>query len=69
MFIDKKDQLISEASVHRLLRENGLLTSPGIIVMKAGGKFKERLQPALADRLHVLEYHRLRQVLLVDDPQ
>jgi transposase-like protein len=41
-FIDEKAQFISEASVYRLLRANGLLTSPAYIVMKAADEFKDK---------------------------
>ncbi|MFN7190658.1 MAG: IS3 family transposase [Rhodospirillales bacterium] len=41
-FTDEKAQFISEASVYRLLRANGLLTSPAYIVMKAADEFKDK---------------------------
>jgi transposase InsO family protein len=41
-FTDEKAQFISEASVYRLLRANGLLTSPAFIVMKAADAFKDK---------------------------
>ena len=41
-FTDEKAQVISEASVYRLLRANGLLTSPAFIVMQAAYEFRER---------------------------
>jgi transposase InsO family protein len=41
-FTDEKAQFISEASVYRLLRANGLLTSPAFIVMKAADEFKDK---------------------------
>jgi transposase InsO family protein len=40
--IDEKAQFISEASVYRLLRANGLLTSPAFIVMKAADEFQDK---------------------------
>jgi transposase InsO family protein len=41
-FVDKKAQFISEASVYRLLKARGLLTSPAYIVMKAADEFHEK---------------------------
>jgi transposase InsO family protein len=41
-FTDEKVQFISEASVYRLLRANGLLTSPAFIVMKAADEFRDK---------------------------
>jgi putative transposase len=41
-FTDEKAQFISEASVYRLLRANGLLTSPAFIVMKAAEEFRDK---------------------------
>lgn len=41
-FTDEKAQFISEASVYRLLRANGLLTSPAFIVMKAADEFRDK---------------------------
>jgi hypothetical protein len=41
-FTDEKAQFISEASVYRLLRANGLLTSPAFIVMEAAEEFKDK---------------------------
>jgi hypothetical protein len=38
-FTDEKAQFISEASVYRLLRANGLLTSPAYIVMNSSAAF------------------------------
>jgi putative transposase len=38
-FTDRKRSFISEASVYRLLKERGLVTSPAFIVMKAADKF------------------------------
>jgi putative transposase len=40
--VEEKAQFISEASVYRLLRANGLLTSPAFIVMKAADAFKDK---------------------------
>jgi len=41
-FTDERAQFISEASVYRLLRANGLLTSPAFIVMKAADEFHDK---------------------------
>ena len=41
-FTDERAQFISEASVYRLLRANGLLTSPAFIVMKAADEFRDK---------------------------
>ncbi len=38
-FTDRERSYVSEASVYRLLRAEGLLTSPGFIVMKAAERF------------------------------
>ena len=61
--------LCSEASVYRLLKAHDLIASPAFIVMKAADEFKgqdDGAQPAVADRLHLSEGHRLRLVLPVD---
>lgn len=39
-FTDKERSFVSEASVYRLLKEHGLITSPAFIVMKAADKFQ-----------------------------
>ena len=39
-FTDKERSFVSEASVYRLLKGHGLITSPAFIVMKAAGKFQ-----------------------------
>ena len=41
-FTDDRAQFISEASVYRLLRAHGLLTSPAYIVMKAADEFHDK---------------------------
>jgi len=41
-FTDTKAQFISEASVYRLLRAHGLITSPAYIVMKAADEFRDK---------------------------
>jgi transposase InsO family protein len=38
-FTDRERSFVSEASVYRLLKERGLVTSPAFIVMKAADKF------------------------------
>ena len=39
-FTDKERSFVSEASVYRLLKGHGLITSPAFIVMKAADKFQ-----------------------------
>ena len=41
-FTDERAQFVSEASVYRLLRAHGLLTSPTFIVMKAADEFRDK---------------------------
>ena len=41
-FTDTKTQFISEASVYRLLKAAGLITSPAYIVMKAADEFRDK---------------------------
>ena len=41
-FTDSKAQFISEASVYRLLKAAGLITSPAYIVMKAADEFRDK---------------------------
>jgi putative transposase len=41
-FTDTKAQFISEASVYRLLKVAGLITSPAYIVMKAADEFRDK---------------------------
>jgi putative transposase len=38
-FTDSKRSFVSEASVYRLLKEHGLITSPAFILMKAADRF------------------------------
>src|SRR6476469_10331352 len=67
-FTDTRSYFISEASVYRLLKTQGLIASPAVIVIKAAGSFKEdqRAQPAVADRFHLPEGDRLGLVLSVE---
>ena len=68
-FTDTEGYFVSEASVYRLLKALDLITSPAYIVIKAADEFKRQdhgAQPALADRLHLSEGHRLGLVLSVD---
>ena len=61
-------QLLSEASVYRLLKAVRLIPSPAFILMKAADRFAtsdDCAQPALADRLHLPQGHRLGLVLPV----
>ncbi len=41
-FTDTKAYLVSEASVYRLLKAHGLVTSPAFVVIKAADEFKEK---------------------------
>ena len=41
-FTDERAQFISEASVYRLLKAHGLITSPAFIVMKAADEFRDK---------------------------
>jgi len=41
-FTDERAQFISEASVYRLLKAHGLITSPAFIVMKAADAFRDK---------------------------
>ena len=66
-FTDTKGSFVSEASVYRLLKDHGLITSPAFI-FEGGRSLRQsdhRAQPALADRLHLPQGHRLGLVLPV----
>jgi putative transposase len=68
-FSDTRKYFVPEASVYRLLKAHDLIASPAFIVMKAADELKgqdDGAQPAVADRLHLSEGHRLRLVLPVD---
>ena len=41
-FTDERSYFVSEASVYRLLKARGLITSPTFIVMKAADEFKDK---------------------------
>ncbi len=41
-FTDERSYFVSEASVYRLLKARGLITSPAFIVMKAADEFKDK---------------------------
>ncbi len=41
-FADERQYFVSEASVYRLLKARGLITSPAFIVMKAADEFKDK---------------------------
>jgi putative transposase len=41
-FTDTRSYFVSEASVYRLLKAHGLITSPAFIVMKAADEFKDK---------------------------
>jgi putative transposase len=67
-FTDTKGSFVSEATVYRLLKEHGLITSPAFHPVEGGRSLRQsdhRLKPALADRLHLSEGHRLGLVLSV----
>jgi transposase-like protein len=67
-FTDERQYFVSEASVYRLLKAHDLITSPAYIVI-SGGRVPRQdhgAQPALADRLHLPEGHRLGVVLSLD---
>ena len=44
-FTDTKGSFVSEASVYRLLKDHGLITSPAFILMKAADRFANRPPP------------------------
>jgi hypothetical protein len=67
-FTDTNGSFVSEASVYRLLKDHSLITSPAFILMKAADRFANPTtahQPALANRLHLPQGHRLGLVLPV----
>jgi len=67
-FTDDREYFVSEASVYRLLKAHDLITSPAFVVIKGERVQKQDHghQPALADRLHLPQDHRLGLVLSVD---
>jgi len=76
-FTDSEKTFVSEASVYRFLKAEGLVTSPTFIVMKAANAFAtpttainqrrvEDALPARSDRLYLPQGRRLGMVLLVD---
>jgi putative transposase len=70
-YTDEKSYFVSEASVYRLLKAHDLITSPAFVVIKAANEFKDQdhgAEPDVADRLYLLQDHRLGLVLSVDDP-
>ena len=67
-FTDTNGSFVSEASVYRLLKDHGLITSPAFILMKAADRFANPTtapNQLLADRRHVSKSHRLGLVLSV----
>ena len=54
-FTDKEKSFVSEASVYRILKARGLITSPAFIVMKAADKF--------ANPTTAINQHRARGAL------
>ena len=68
-FTDAEKTFVSEASVYRILQAEGLVTSPAFIAMKDGRSLRQPDdgdQPALANRLHLPQGHRLGMVLSLD---
>ena len=68
-FTDAEKTFVSEASVYRILKAEGLVTSPAFILMKDGRSLRQPDdgdQPALANRLHLPQGHRLGMVLSLD---
>ena len=68
-FTDAEKTFVSEASVYRILKAEGLVTSPAFIVMKAADAFTNPTTainqrrvgdapPARSDRLHLSQGHR-----------
>ena len=41
-FTDTRDYFVSEASVYRLLKAHGLITSPAFVVIKAADEFRDK---------------------------
>jgi hypothetical protein len=71
-FTDQEKYFVSGASVYRLLKAHDLITSPAFVVVKAAEAFAEQTtapNPALADRLHLPQGHRLGLVLPVNHPR
>src|SRR5215467_2413940 len=67
-FTDTKGSFVSEASVYRLLKDHGLINEPRLHLDEGGRSLRQsdhRPQPALADRLHLPQGHRLGLVLPV----
>jgi transposase-like protein len=65
-FSEQQRYFVSEALVYRLLKAHDLITSPAFIVVKAAEEFHTKThsaQPAVADRLHLPQGHRLGLVL------
>jgi len=65
-FTDTKAACV-KATVYRLLKDHGLITSPAFILRRRpiASPIRHRPKPALADRLHLSEGHRLGLVLSV----
>ena len=67
-FTDEKRYFVSEATVYRLLKAHDLITSPAYVVIKAAD-VPHQDHPAerdVADRLHLLQDHRLGLDVSVD---
>ena len=60
-FTDAEKTFVSEASVYRILKAEGLVTSPAFIVHEGGRSLRQpddSDQPAPGDRLHLPQGHR-----------
>ena len=69
---DTDSYYVSESLVYRLLKAHDLIGSPAFIVIKAADEFRNKqdcAQPALADRLHLSQGHRLGLVLPLHHPR
>ena len=70
-FTHTRGYFVSQASVYRLLKAHDLITSPAFVVIKAADEFGNKTtaaEPAVAERLHLSQGHRLGLVLPVEHP-
>ena len=70
-FTDTRGYFVSEASVYRLLKAHGLITSPAFVVIKAADEFRDKT--TAPNQLWQTDFtlsqgHRLGLVLPVDHP-
>ena len=71
-FTDERQYFVSEATVYRLLKAHDLITSPAYVVVKAADAFHTkttRPNEIVADRLHLLQDHRVGLDVSVDCPR